>query len=140
MKKGNMAMAGAMVVMAIIALAVTDSIVAPICNCIDADSMNATLILNTWVNNTCDGTKCESDYSVTCGDTELVVGDDYSIDDCDIRLEDVTYNNTSCRLDYTIEGDNYHGSDIFGVVMCNIPIIAAVTTLLLAGTWIFLKG
>lgn len=141
MKRGQAELAVAVVavvVAGIIGLSLTDSMCSPFCNCIDGtDITDDPVFVNEWQNHTCDGDKCDSDYSLSCNGTTLVVGNEYDIWNCDYMLTNATYNNTACTLQYTYEGENYHGNDAMGIVACNIPLVFALGVLFLAGVgWV----
>lgn len=136
----GLAMAAVLVVAAVVGIGVVDDITCKFCQCDDADAINDTLYSGEWVNNTCDGEKCDTLYYVYCNSTLLEAGTDYNIDECNIYLTNATWNNTNCMLEYDIEGSYYHGNDVTGIVMCNIPVIMAALALALGAGWLFWKG
>lgn len=140
--KGEMAIiTGAiLLVTMVVGVFVVDSVSCGFCQCTDAPDLTKTLIVDVWNNESCIGEKCATDYGVTCNDTELEVGTEYNIDDCNVQLLNATWNDTACVLDYTYEGSYYQGTDLLGTIVCNIPIIMGVAGLALAGAWLFMKG
>jgi hypothetical protein len=142
MRKGQMAITAGLVLLvtAIVGLYVVDSITSPFCMCLDSQTAeNSSIAVSVWNNYTCDGEKCESDYRVVCDGTELELGVDYDIDDCNYMVTNITYDGEPCILYYTYEGSYYHGDDILGTIMCNLIIIAAIGVLALAGAWLWMR-
>lgn len=140
--KGQLAFAIVALITLVVGIYLVDELTYPWCNCVDADDINMTLFYEVE-NNTypCDGVKCDTDYSVWCNGTELnVTAGEYTIDGCNVTLENQTWNNTNCMLEYTHEGDNYHGTDATAQVVCNIPVIALLLGFILAGGYAFFKG
>jgi len=134
MQKGQVTAVVLLLVAGVVGLVVLSSITDTFCNCTPA-TMEKTLVDSTWVNASCAGTKCATDYSVTCNGTELEVGTEYSIDDCNVRLDNATWNNTVCTLAYTYEGDSYD-SGILGTIVCMLPVLIAVGLMVAAVAWV----
>jgi hypothetical protein len=145
-RKGQIGMAliialMASVVVYLIGISMVDTVCSPFCNCIaDETAENASITVNGWSYQTCTGDKCDTDYRLLCNGTELEVGTEYEIDDCDYMVTNASYDGGYCTLYYTYEGDYYHGTDVLGIIMCNIPLIMAVAGFLLAGGLVFFKG
>ena len=137
-QKGNVAMIATLIIAAIIGVVVLNSLTSTFCNCTPDTTAEKNVTTNVWNNYTCTGTKCATDYSLECDGDTLVVGNDYSINGCDYRMENNTYNQTLCTLHYTYEGDNYNDG-ILATIVCLLPVLAAVGILLLAITWAVLK-
>ena len=140
--KGELAIITGVVLLVsmVIGVFVVDSVSCGFCQCTDAPAMPKTLVVNVWNNASCVGDKCLTDWGVTCNSTELTAGVDYNIDDCNVQLTNATWNNTVCYLDYTYEGSYYQGTDILGVIVCNIPIIMGAAGLALGAIWLYMKG
>ena len=139
--KGQIAFAVIALLTVVIGVFLVDQLCAPWCNCVDGTAITDTAVyVNEWQNHTCDGVKCDTDYTLTCNGTELEAGVDYSISSCDYRLDQIANNNSVCVLEYTYEGENYHGEDITGLVVCNIPLIALILGFVVAGGYALMKG
>ena len=133
-----------MIIAAIVGLIVLNSITSTFCTeCSEQTAIAKNLTTVAWVNDTCVGTKCSDEpWSVTCNSTELEAGTEYSIDDCNVLLTNATWNNTICYLNYEASGTgtttNYD-SGILGVIVCLLPVLAALGIMVLAITWAVLK-
>ena len=145
MNQKGQAVVGIMVliVSGIIALTVLNSITSGFCEgCVAQDSFTDTNVVSDpvpiWENHTCIGDKCDTDYSLTCNGTEMEVGVDYSIWDCDYRLDNAAYNATNCTLDYTAVTSATNDSGILGTIVCLLPVLAALGILVLAIGWAIL--
>jgi len=135
------ALAVAVLITMVVGVYLTDDIACRFCLCTPSEtSINASVPASVWVNNTCVGDKCATDFALYCNDTELEVGTEYDILNCDYMVTNVSYDGGSCYLEYTYEGDYYHGTDVVGLVMCNIALVMAALGLGLAGMWVWMKG
>ena len=133
-----------MIVAAIVGVTVLNSITSGFCEgCVAQDSFTDYNVTSdpvpVWENHTCIGDKCDTDYELTCNGTVQEVGVDYSISDCDYRLENAALNNTTCVLDYTAVTSSTNDSGIFGTIVCLLPVLAALGIMVLAITWAVLK-
>ena len=134
MQKGQVTAVVLLLVAGVVGLVVLSSITDTFCNC-DEKSMNKTLLFETWVNDTCDGDKCHNDpWLVTCNGTELEQTE-YDIDDCNIMLNNATWNDTSCLYEYNAEV-SYYDSGILGTIVCLLPVLIAVGLMVAAVAWV----
>ena len=133
-----------MIIAAIVGLIVLNSITSTFCTeCAEQTEIAKNLTTVNWVNDTCVGDKCHDEpWDVTCNSTELVPGNEYDIDNCNVLLTNATWNNTICYLHYSASGtgatDNYD-SGILGIIVCLLPVLAALGIMVLAITWAVLK-
>ena len=139
MEKGQVTGIFLMLAIGLISLVVLADFTDGFCNCLDGTALtNASVPVDVWVNNTCDGEKCDTEYSLTCDGVQLEVGDEYDILDCDYMVTNATYDGTSCTLEYTYEGD-YYNDGLVGMLVCYLPVLVALGLLVLAGGWFMLR-
>jgi len=132
-----------LLVVGVIGLVVLTSLTDGFCEgCVDQTSFTDTNVVSDpvpiWENHTCVGEKCDTDYLLTCNGTEMEAGVDYSISDCDYRLENAAYNATNCTLDYTAVTSDTYVEGILGTIICLLPVLVALGLLVGAVAWVAL--
>lgn len=143
--KGQMGIVVALItgmITGIIALAVLSNIAGGFCEgCLQQTNitqLNVDVTDAIWYNNTCVGDKCDTDFTLYCNNVALEAGVDYSIDDCDFRVDNIVYNATDCTLEYTAVESEYNSEGILGTIMCLMPVLAALGLVVLAVGWAML--
>jgi hypothetical protein len=140
--KGQAAVAGIVVLLVagILGMMILADFTNGFCNCLPTTTgENASVPVSVWVNNTCAGEKCETDWYLVCDGDLLEVGTHYDIDGCNYMVTDIAYDGTPCTLTYTYEGDYYAGDSILGTIICLLPVLIALGLLTLAVGWAVLK-